>query len=120
MSRETLESYPTLDVVIRGEPEMSIVEVIRAIDRRVEAEHANETISVGNTELTAPWRKLPFPDASYLTTRGRFAVHQPGADRRGAARGHRHRVPRQQRAGADQPRPAIYRRPGQPAHPAAR
>jgi anaerobic magnesium-protoporphyrin IX monomethyl ester cyclase len=77
MSRETLESYPTLDIVIRGEPEMSILEVIRAIDRKIEAEHANETIPVGNTELTAPWRKLPFPDASYLTTRGRFAGTNP-------------------------------------------
>jgi radical SAM superfamily enzyme YgiQ (UPF0313 family) len=72
MSRETLESYPTLDVVIRGEPELTIVDVIRSIDRQVEREQAGETVSVGNSELTSPWRKLPFPDASYLTTRGRF------------------------------------------------
>ncbi len=72
MSRETLESYPTLDVVIRGEPELSIVDVIRTIERQVEMEQATATVPVGNAELTAPWRKLPFPDASYLTTRGRF------------------------------------------------
>jgi radical SAM superfamily enzyme YgiQ (UPF0313 family) len=77
MSRETLESYPTLDVVIRGEPEMSIMEVIRKIDEITEAEKHTDTILVGNTELTAPWRKLPFPDASYLTTRGRFAGVAP-------------------------------------------
>jgi radical SAM superfamily enzyme YgiQ (UPF0313 family) len=77
MSRETLESYPTLDVVVRGEPEMTILDVIRTIDRQVEAEKATDTIPVGNTELTAPWRKLPFPDASYLTTRGRFAGINP-------------------------------------------
>lgn len=76
MSRETLESYPTLDIVIRGEPELTIVDVIKTIDQRIEAEKANETVAVGNTELTSPWRKLPFPDASYLTTRGRFlGVH---------------------------------------------
>src|SRR6266545_5170155 len=54
MSRETLESYPTLDIVVRGEPEMTIVDVIQTIDRKVEAEQATETIQVGNTELTAP------------------------------------------------------------------
>jgi anaerobic magnesium-protoporphyrin IX monomethyl ester cyclase len=72
MSRETLESYPTLDLVVRGEPEMTIVDVIQTIDRQVQLEKATETVPVGNTDLTAPWRKLPFPDASYLTTRGRF------------------------------------------------
>ena len=72
MSRETLETYPTLDVVVRGEPELTIVDVIRTMDRAVEAEKALETVPVGNVEMTAPWRKLPFPDASYLTTRGRF------------------------------------------------
>jgi radical SAM superfamily enzyme YgiQ (UPF0313 family) len=77
MSRETLESYPSLDVVVRGEPELTIVDVIRTLDRKVEAENAIENIPVGNTELTAPWRKLPFPDASYLTTRGRFAGINP-------------------------------------------
>jgi anaerobic magnesium-protoporphyrin IX monomethyl ester cyclase len=77
MSRETLESYPTLDIVVRGEPELTIVDVIKTIDERVKAEKATDTIPVGNTELTAPWRKLPFPDASYLTTRGRFAGVHP-------------------------------------------
>jgi anaerobic magnesium-protoporphyrin IX monomethyl ester cyclase len=77
MTRETLESYPTLDIVVRGEPEMTIVDVIQTIDRNVEADTSGETISMGNTELTAPWRKLPFPDASYLTTRGRFAGVSP-------------------------------------------
>jgi radical SAM superfamily enzyme YgiQ (UPF0313 family) len=77
MSRETLESYPTLDVVVRGEPELTIVDVIRTLDRAVESEKALDTIAVGNTQLTAPWRKLPFPDASYLTTRGRFAGIAP-------------------------------------------
>src|SRR6185503_5288309 len=66
MSRETLESYPTLDLVIRGEPEMTILDVVRTIDRQVEAERATETTAVGNPDMTAPWRKLPFPDASYL------------------------------------------------------
>src|SRR5262245_27822105 len=32
MSRETLEAYPSLDIVIRGEPEMSILDVIQSID----------------------------------------------------------------------------------------
>jgi anaerobic magnesium-protoporphyrin IX monomethyl ester cyclase len=77
MSRETLESYPTLDIVVRGEPEMTIVDVIKTIDRQIESEKHLDTIQVGNTELTAPWRKLPFPDASYLTTRGRFAGVAP-------------------------------------------
>jgi anaerobic magnesium-protoporphyrin IX monomethyl ester cyclase len=77
MSRETLESYPTLDIVVRGEPEMTIIDVIKTIDRIVESEKHTDTISVGNTDLTAPWRKLPFPDASYLTTRGRFAGVSP-------------------------------------------
>lgn len=77
MSRETLEAYPTLDVVVRGEPELTIVDVIRTIDRQVEAEKALDTVEVGNTEMTAPWRKLPFPDASYLTTRGRFLGVSP-------------------------------------------
>lgn len=77
MSRETLESYPTLDIVVRGEPELTIIDVIKTIDERVKAEKATDTIPVGNTELTAPWRKLPFPDASYLTTRGRFAGVHP-------------------------------------------
>jgi radical SAM superfamily enzyme YgiQ (UPF0313 family) len=72
MSRETLESYPTLDVVIRGEPEMSILDVVQTIDRKIAEEKALENVPVGNPDLTAPWRKLPFPDASYLTTRGRF------------------------------------------------
>ncbi len=72
MSRETLEAYPTLDIVVRGEPELTIVDVIKTIDRQVELEKATETVPVGNPDLTAPWRKLPFPDASYLTTRGRF------------------------------------------------
>ncbi|HMO56642.1 MAG TPA: radical SAM protein, partial [Roseiflexaceae bacterium] len=72
MSRETLEAYPTLDVVIRGEPEMTILDVIRSVDQQSQIENATENVPVGNTELTAPWRKLPFPDASYLTTRGRF------------------------------------------------
>ncbi|MBO9319953.1 MAG: radical SAM protein, partial [Chloroflexus sp.] len=76
MTRETLESYPTLDIVVRGEPELTIVDVIRTIDRVVEQERATETVAVGNPDLTPPWRKLPFPDASYLTTRGRFlGVH---------------------------------------------
>ncbi|NOK63605.1 MAG: B12-binding domain-containing radical SAM protein [Chloroflexi bacterium AL-W] len=77
MSRETLESYPSLDVVIRGEPELSILDVIKTIDRKVEADQALDTVSVGNPDLTAPWRKLPFPDASYLTTRGRFLGINP-------------------------------------------
>jgi len=77
MSRETLESYPTLDIVIRGEPEMSILDVAQTIDRQVQIEHADDTVPVGNTSLTAPWRKLPFPDASYLTTRGRFMGVNP-------------------------------------------
>ncbi len=77
MTRETLESFPTLDIVVRGEPEMTIVDVIQTIDRNVEADKSGATISMGNTELTAPWRKLPFPDASYLTTRGRFAGVNP-------------------------------------------
>jgi anaerobic magnesium-protoporphyrin IX monomethyl ester cyclase len=77
MTRETLESYPTLDIVVRGEPELTIVDVIQTIDRNVEADQSGATISTGNTELTAPWRKLPFPDASYLTTRGRFAGVNP-------------------------------------------
>src|SRR5579859_2119675 len=47
MSRETLESYPTLDIVIRGEPEMTIIDVIQTIDRKVEAEHALDTVPVG-------------------------------------------------------------------------
>jgi anaerobic magnesium-protoporphyrin IX monomethyl ester cyclase len=72
MSRETLESYPTLDIVVRGEPELTIVDVIRTIDAKVEAEKALDMVPVGNADMTAPWRKLPFPDASYLTTRGRF------------------------------------------------
>lgn len=72
MSRETLEAYPTLDLVIRGEPEMTILDVIQTIDRQAQSEHALDTVPIGNTDLTAPWRKLPFPDASYLTTRGRF------------------------------------------------
>jgi anaerobic magnesium-protoporphyrin IX monomethyl ester cyclase len=77
MSRETLESYPTLDIVVRGEPELTIVDAIQTIDRTIKAEGADETIMVGNPDLTAPWRKLPFPDASYLTTRGRFAGVSP-------------------------------------------
>lgn len=72
MSRETLEAYPTLDVVIRGEPEMSILDVMRTVDRAVEAKGELDTVEVGNSDLKAPWRKMPFPDASYLTTRGRF------------------------------------------------
>lgn len=77
MSRETLEAYPTLDLVIRGEPEMSILDVVQTIDRHVKSEHATDTVSMGNPDLTAPWRKLPFPDASYLTTRGRFLGVSP-------------------------------------------
>lgn len=77
MSRETLESYPSLDVVIRGEPELTILDVIQTIDRKVQEEKALDTVSVGNPDLTAPWRKLPFPDASYLTTRGRFLGINP-------------------------------------------
>lgn len=72
MTRETLEAYPTLDVVIRGEPEMSILDVVRTVDRAVEAKGELDTVEVGNSDLKAPWRKMPFPDASYLTTRGRF------------------------------------------------
>src|SRR5690606_4076615 len=33
LSRETLETYPSLDVVVRGEPELTALEVMRAIDR---------------------------------------------------------------------------------------
>jgi anaerobic magnesium-protoporphyrin IX monomethyl ester cyclase len=77
MSRETLESYPTLDVVVRGEPELTIMDVIRSVDRAAAAEKALDTVAVGNLDMTAPWRKLPFPDASYLTTRGRFLGPSP-------------------------------------------
>lgn len=77
MTRETLEAYPTLDIVIRGEPEMTILDVVKTIDRQVEIERATDTVPVGNSSLTAPWRKLPFPDASYLTTRGRFLGVSP-------------------------------------------
>ncbi len=77
MSRETLESYPTLDLVIRGEPEMTILDVVRTIDRKVDEEKATDTVLVGNPDLVAPWRKLPFPDASYLTTHGRFLGINP-------------------------------------------
>lgn len=77
MSRETLESYPTLDIVVRGEPEMTILDVIQTIDRHVASEHGIDTVAVGNVDLTSPWRKLPFPDASYLSTRGRFAGVNP-------------------------------------------
>lgn len=77
MSRETLESYPTLDLVIRGEPEMTILDVVRTIDRKVDEEKATDTVLVGNPDLVAPWRKLPFPDASYLTTHGQFLGINP-------------------------------------------
>jgi radical SAM superfamily enzyme YgiQ (UPF0313 family) len=77
MSRETLEAYPTLDVVVRGEPELTIVDVARTIDQAVAASGELETVEVGNAELKAPWRKQPFPDASYLTTRGRFLGVSP-------------------------------------------
>ncbi|MEI7646169.1 MAG: radical SAM protein [Chloroflexales bacterium] len=77
MSRETLESYPSLDVVVRGEPEMTIVDVIRTLDRVAKEEGALDTVPVGNADMTAPWRKLPFPDASYLSTRGRFTGLSP-------------------------------------------
>jgi len=77
MTRETLEAYPTLDVVIRGEPEMSILDVMRTIDRAVQAKGELDTVEVGNADLKAPWRKMPFPDASYLTTRGRFLGVSP-------------------------------------------
>lgn len=77
MTRETLESYPTLDVVIRGEPEMTILDVVRTIDRTVEQTGELEKVEVGNADLKAPWRKMPFPDASYLTTRGRFLGVSP-------------------------------------------
>jgi anaerobic magnesium-protoporphyrin IX monomethyl ester cyclase len=72
MTRETLEAYPTLDVVVRGEPELTILDVARTIDREAAHNRELETVEVGNAELRPPWRKLPFPDASYLTTRGRF------------------------------------------------
>ncbi|GAB4197502.1 MAG: radical SAM protein [Roseiflexaceae bacterium] len=77
MSRETLESYPTLDIVIRGEPELTIVDVCQTLDRVIAQERALDTVPVGNPDMTAPWRKLPFPDASYLTTRGRFLGPSP-------------------------------------------
>ncbi len=77
MSRETLESYPSLDIVVRGEPEMTIMDVIRTLDQVVEQEKHMDAIPVGNLNMTAPWRKLPFPDASYLTTRGRFLGVSP-------------------------------------------
>lgn len=77
MSRETLEAYPTLDIVIRGEPEMSILDVCQTLDRVSREEKALDNVSVGNPDMTAPWRKLPFPDASYLTTRGRFLGVSP-------------------------------------------
>ncbi|WP_026369868.1 B12-binding domain-containing radical SAM protein [Kallotenue papyrolyticum] len=77
MTRETLEAYPTLDIVVRGEPEMTILDVVRTIDRVVQETKELETVEVGNAELRAPWRKMPFPDASYLTTRGRFLGVRP-------------------------------------------
>ncbi len=77
MSRETLEAYPTLDIVIRGEPEMSILDVCQTLDRVSREEKALDNVPVGNPDMTAPWRKLPFPDASYLTTRGRFLGVSP-------------------------------------------
>lgn len=33
LSRETLESYPTLDLVVRGEPELTVLEAVERIDR---------------------------------------------------------------------------------------
>jgi anaerobic magnesium-protoporphyrin IX monomethyl ester cyclase len=77
MTRETLESYPTLDIVIRGEPELTILDVVQTIDRMVEETRELDTVEVGNPDLKAPWRKFPFPDASYLTTQGRFLGVSP-------------------------------------------
>lgn len=77
MTRETLEAYPTLDIVVRGEPEMTILDVVQTIDRAVQQTNELDTVDVGNPDLKAPWRKMPFPDASYLTTRGRFLGVSP-------------------------------------------
>jgi anaerobic magnesium-protoporphyrin IX monomethyl ester cyclase len=77
MTRETLEAYPTLDIVVRGEPEMTILDVVQTIDRAVRQSHELDTVEIGNPDLKAPWRKMPFPDASYLTTRGRFLGVSP-------------------------------------------
>jgi hypothetical protein len=70
MTRETLESYPTLDIVVRGEPELTIVDVIRTIDRVVEQERAAETVAVGNPDLTPPWRKLPDFESPFMSESG--------------------------------------------------
>ncbi len=77
LSRETLETYPSLDVVVRGEPELTALEVMRAIDRQVERERADAPAPVGGLELVSPSRARPFPDASYLATGGRQRAVPP-------------------------------------------
>jgi anaerobic magnesium-protoporphyrin IX monomethyl ester cyclase len=37
LSRETLAAYPTLDIIVRGEPELTILDVVQTLDRHARA-----------------------------------------------------------------------------------
>ena len=39
LSRETLASYPALDVVVRGEPELTILDLVQTLDRHIGLAH---------------------------------------------------------------------------------
>jgi radical SAM superfamily enzyme YgiQ (UPF0313 family) len=52
-SRETLDAYPTLDIVVRGEPELTILDVIQTIDRLRGDRSGAMTDQAGMAALTA-------------------------------------------------------------------
>jgi len=66
LSRETLDAYPALDIVVRGEPELTILDLIQTIDQLGQA---------GQTGA-APL-PTPFPQAAALEARRCFAGVDP-------------------------------------------
>jgi anaerobic magnesium-protoporphyrin IX monomethyl ester cyclase len=72
MSRETLEAYPTLDIVVRGEPELTILEVVQALDRLTQAECVREVALPSIFETAPPRHASPFAHAAYPAIRRRF------------------------------------------------
>jgi len=72
MSRETLDAYPPLDIVVRGEPELTILDVIQTLDRLTRAESRAETPT--DTAYPAVRGRLPGP-APDLIARALHDIH---------------------------------------------
>jgi len=106
MTRETMEPYPSLDFVLRGEPELTLVELIETLEstnRRI-GESVNRRMADTLQPGRGRWEKL-FREAD---PDWQPAIRHP---RIGLATERRNR---------DQSRPIVHQEPGRPASAPAR